>query len=55
MSPLEGVALGVIIGLAIVFIGRRAMSSIRGEKGSCRSCGDHCSCVIQESMSKNSD
>ncbi|MCB0826906.1 MAG: FeoB-associated Cys-rich membrane protein [Armatimonadetes bacterium] len=40
----------IVVTVCAVFVLRRFWKSAKGEKGSCRSCGDTCSCEIKEAI-----
>lgn len=55
MITVEGVVLIVVIGAAVFYVGRKAYASFKGEEGSCRSCGDTCSCAIKDGLPRTKD
>ena len=52
MSGVELVTIGAIVLCAVGLVVRQIVRSTQSEKGSCRGCGDTCSCAIQSA--KNS-
>lgn len=52
MSGVEAGVVAAVVLVAGVYVFRRALAGARGEKGSCRSCGDSCGCAIAEAASR---
>ncbi len=50
---IEYVFVGLIVGGAVFFVARKAIRSLRGERGTCRSCGDSCGCAVKDAIHKN--
>lgn len=50
MSLQEIVTIAIVVGVAVLFVVRRALASVKGEKGSCKSCGDTCGCEIKSQL-----
>lgn len=53
MSPVEIGAVVVIVGLSAYAVVRRGLNTVKGEKGSCKSCGDTCACALKDAAKKN--
>lgn len=52
MSTLEGVIVGAVILLAVYLTVRQFLKPFSQTKGSCRACGDNCSCETSAKTSK---
>lgn len=53
MSIPEILTISIIVGGAVVFMIRRTIGTSKGEKGSCKSCGDTCGCAIKDQINQN--
>lgn len=49
----EILTIAVVVGGAVFFVVRRAIGTSKGEKGSCKSCGDTCGCAIKDQINQN--
>jgi len=50
MSLPEIVTISLVVGVSLIFVVRRAIATVGGEKGSCKSCGDTCGCEIKSQL-----
>lgn len=47
MTVIEGVTVAAVVVGAAAVVWRKFAGSATGEKGSCKACGDDCSCAIK--------
>lgn len=52
MNWIEIMSVGAILCFAGLILWNRVYRTAKGEKGSCKSCGDTCSCVIKDAVAK---
>lgn len=50
MSGLEVAIVGTVVSVAALLLLRRVAAASKGEKGSCKSCGDVCGCAIKDQI-----
>lgn len=53
MSVQEIIIVTILVGASVLFMARRAWAASKGEKGSCKSCGDTCGCAIKDQINSN--
>jgi hypothetical protein len=53
MTIPEIVTITIVVGGAVFFMIRRAVGTSKGEKGSCKSCGDTCGCAIKDQINQS--
>ncbi len=51
----EQIVVGVVVAAAVIFVVRKLYLATRGEKGTCRSCGDTCGCAIKDAVGARKD
>ena len=48
----ELIIVALIVGAALFFMVRKSVKSMKGDKGSCRSCGDTCGCSLKDAVER---